>query len=283
MVLQGRQYYVILLYFIDIWVDILYNIKKGGYKVKEKIKIKVSSFVANILENDALRFGFLNKEKSNKSALLKKLIPTLVEVRKARRNEIEHILKNEYCRKDAESIYNAVNTVIDKVYFSDAELSELEEYVWLRPSKETMATFDEIETSEILITAQELSVYIRGLLNEYSRLPQYKREMLVFDKELDVFSDACLTRNILHFREKETKKRYKVFAYHYYYGYLYDQTNYCVIYDINDKKIKSIPLYKIQDIYTIKQKYKPSELLISLLQEYADNCDFEKETIVEEE
>ena len=248
-----------------------------------KIKVKISSFVANILENDALRFGFTKNDKSNKNALLNKLIPTLVEVRKARRDEIEYVLKEEYGREDTESIYNAVNTVIDKVYFSDAELNVLDEYIWIRPSKETMSTYDEIETSETHITAQELSVYIRGLLNEYSRFPQYKREMLVFDRELDVFSDACYTRNILHFREKEMNKRYKAFAFNYYYGYLYDQTNYCVIYDINEKKIKSIPLCNIQDIYVIKQKYKPSERLIELLQKYVDDCSFEEEITVGEE
>lgn len=248
----------------------------------DKIKVKVSAFVANILENDALRFGFTNNNKSNKNALLNKLIPTLVEVRKARRNEIENILKNEYCREDAESIYNAVNMVIDKVYFNDTELNYLDEYIWIRPSKETMITFDEIETSEVYITAQELSVYIRGLLNEYSRLPQYKREIFAFDKEIDIFSDACNTRNILHFRDKEVNKRYKAFAFNYYYGYLYDQTNYCVIYDIDKREIKSIPLHNIEDIYTIKQKYTPSDKLINLLRDYADNCNFEEMVKVED-
>ena len=169
------------------------------------------------------------------------------------------------------------------MYFSDAELNVLDEYVWIRPSKETISTYDEIETSEAIITAQEISVYIRGLLNEYSRFPQYKREMLVFDRELDVFSEACYTRNILHFRDKETNKRHRAFAFDYYYGYLYDQTNYCVIYDINEKKIKSIPLYNIQDIYTIKQRYKPSEKLIEVLQEYCNECNFKNEIIAGEE
>lgn len=249
----------------------------------DKIKVKISSFVANILENDALCFGFVKNNKSNKNALLNKLIPTLVEVRKARRSEIEYMLKNEYRREDAEDIYSAVNTVIDKVYFNDAELNVLDEYIWIRPSKEAKATYDEIETSETYITAQDLSVYIRGLLNEYSRFPQYKREIFVFDEELDVFSDACYTRNILHFRDKDTNKRYKAFAFSYYYGYLYDQTNYCVIYDINDKTIKSIPLHNIQDIYAIKQKFKPNEKLVALLQEYAENCNFEEDVTVEEE
>lgn len=160
--------------------------------------------------------------------------------------------------------------------------NELEEYIWIRPSIEAKHVFNEIETSETIITAQEVSVYIRGLLNEYSRLPQYKRETLVFDKELDVFSDACYTHNIIHFTQRTTHKKHKVFAFAYYYGYLYDQTNYCVIYDINENVIKSIPLCDIQDIYPIKQKYKPSKKLVDLLQEYVDNYDFEKEKIVME-
>lgn len=245
--------------------------------MSDKIKIKVSSFVANILENDALRFGLIKNGKANKNALLNKLIPTLVEVRKARRNEIENILKNEYNRDDSENIYNAVNTVIDKVYFEDEELNILDEYIWIRPSKETLTTYDEIETSETLITAQELSVYIRGLLNEYSRLPQYKREILVFDKELDIFSDACYTRHILHFKDSETGNRHKAFAFNYSYGYLYDQTNYCIIYDLNNMAIKAIPLCRIQNIYMIKQKYKPNELLIEQLQNYTATCNFDKE------
>ncbi len=249
----------------------------------DKIKVKISSFVANVLENDALCFGFMKNNKANKNALLNKLIPTLVEVRKARRNEIEYVLKNEYRRDDTENIYNAVNTVIDKVYFRDEELNVLDEYIWLRPWKEAMTIYEEIETSETVITAQEISVYIRGLLNEYSRFPQYKREVFVFDKELDVFSDACYTHDIIYFRDKETNDRYKAFAFNYYYGYLYDQTNYCVIYDIDKSKIKSIPLRNMYNIYFIKQKYKPSEKLINLLQEYADNCNFEEEISVGEE
>lgn len=249
----------------------------------DKIKIKVSSFVVNILENDALCFGFNKNGKSNKNALLNKLIPTLVEIKKIRRAKIEEILKNDYNREDSENIYNAVNIVIDEVYFNDEQLNCLEEYIWIRPSKETMVTYDEIQTSETYITAQEVSVYIRGLLNEYSRLPQYKREMLVFDKELDLFSEACFYHKIIHFKNKETGERYKAFAFNYYYGYLYDQTNYCVIYDINNKIIKSVPVNRIQDIYLLKQKYQPSERLIELLQGYCDDKNFEKEISVEED
>ena len=248
----------------------------------DKIKLKVSSFVADILENDAIRFGFIKNEKSNKNALLNKLIPVLVGVRKGRREEIEYILKNEYNRSDSENIYNAVNAVIDKVYFNDAELNHLEEYIWLRPTYNSLDAFDEIETSEVILTAQDVPTYIRGLLNEYSRLPQYKREMLTFDSELDEFSEACESGRVLHFSDRETGEKYKAFAFHYYYGYLYDQTNYCVIYNINRKVIKSVPVRRIQNIYMLNQKYKPSDALIDMLQEYADNCRFNEEVIVEE-
>ena len=250
--------------------------------MKEKIKIKVSSFLSNVLENDAYRFGFMKNGKSNKNALLNKLIPTLVEIRKLRRDEIDYILTNEYNRDDSERIYSAVNTVIDRVYFRDAELDELEEYIWIRPSKDKLDVFDEIQRSEVKITALETSAYIRGLLNEYVRLPQYKREMLVFDKELDIFDEACSTSRIIHFTDSETNEKYKAVAFSYYYGYLYNQTNYCVILDLINKKIKSIPLHKIKDAYLLKQKYNLDEKIIKLLLDYVNEYNFENEVNVED-
>lgn len=249
----------------------------------DKIKVKVSSFISVILNNDASRFGFMKNGSPNKNALLNKLIPTLVEIRKARRDEISNILRNEYNREDSERIYSAVNTVIDRVYFSDEELNILDECIWIRPSKETMPTYDEIATSETLITAQEVPVYIRGLLNEYSRFPQYKRELLTFYKELSVFADACDTRQILHFTHKGTGERCRAFAFGYKYGFASDQTNYCIIYDIKNTTIKAIPLHLIIDIYMIQQKFKPSERLKELLQTYTDDCNFDEEIYVEVE
>lgn len=249
----------------------------------EKIKLKVSSFVANILEIDALSFEFIKNGKSNKNALLNKLIPTLVEVRKERRNQIETILSDEYNRTDSEDIYNAVNTVIDRVYFNDENLGELYEYIWIRPSKDNFSVFDEIETSEILITAQELSVYIRGLLNEYCMLPFYKREALVFDRELDRFSTACYTRQILYFRSRTTHERHKVFAFDYFYGYWTNSGNYCIFYDIDEQKIMATPLCDMQDVYFIKQRFKPSEKLVERLQAYCEECDFDTVISVEGE
>lgn len=250
--------------------------------MKEKLKIKVSSFVANILENDALRFGFIKNNKSSKNALLNKLIPTLLAVRKERRSEIERILKDEFNRKDSENIYSAVNTVVDRVYFNNAELNILDEYIWLRPSKFNKSIFNEIETSEAHITAQDVSVYVRALLNEYSCLPQYKRELLVFDNEMDIFSDACSMHQITYFTDSKTDTLHKVFPFDYRYGYLYEQENYCIIFDIERNIIKALPLHRITNIYTIKGKYNPPKKLIDSLQDYTDSREYDTEIYIEE-
>lgn len=242
----------------------------------DTIKVRISNFVFIILENDAIRFGFYKNQKPNKNALLNKLIPVLVELRKTKRSKIKEVLQNEFNRTDYENIYNVVNMVIDKVYFNDEELSILDEQIWIRPTKENISTFDEIKHSETQITAQDLSVYIRGLLNEYARLPQYKREELVFDKELDIMYSATQTGQIVHFTEKSTQIKYKAFAFNCFYGFTTDQTNYIIIYDIINQEIKSIPIYEIENAYIIKQKYKPSDVLIKQLNEYNYSYEFDK-------
>ncbi len=251
--------------------------------IPDKIKVRVSSFVSDIIDNDGFNFGFIRKHGyPNKNALLNKLIPTLVEVRKYRREQINNILKNEYRREDSEYVYNCVNAVIDSVYFNDEDLSRLDDTIWIRPTKENMASFDEIEQSELKITALELSVYLRSLLNEYARLPQYKREVLLFDKEMNDFSTACESGRIFHF--KCMGESHKAFAYNYWYGFIQDQTNYLIMYDIDEQVIKAVPLNMVYDSYVVKQKFKCNNFnkLLKLLEDYTLDCKFEEEIAVED-
>lgn len=246
------------------------------------IKLYLSDFVLQILRNDALKFEFLKKEtEPNINALLNKLIPNLVYYRKLRREEIHMLLKNEFARSDSEKIYECVNTVIDRVYFSDAELECLDEIVWFRPSEKKRAIFDEIEDSETKITGQSTSVYIRGLLNEYARLPQYKRESILFDDELRDFAEACESGKIFHARVNG--KSIRMFAFHYVYEFTYDQGNYMIGYDFTNKFIGTVPLYKIRDSYTVERKYKPSEALINALQKYYENREYDETVLFEVE
>ena len=246
------------------------------------IKLSVSDFVFQILQNDAERFGFLKKEKEpNLNGLLNKLIPNLLYFRKARRNEIHRILSEDFARDDTETIYECVNTVIDKVYFLDAELQVLDEVIWFRPSTKQNAVFDEIEESETKITGQTTTEYIRGLLNEYSRFPQYKRETIAFSSELYDYAEACETSRIFH--ATVSGKSIRVFAFHYVYGFTYDQSNYLIGYDMTNKVIGAIPLCKIRDSYLVERKYKPSENLIGLLQEYYESEEYDKVKPYEED
>ena len=250
--------------------------------IASMLKLYVSDFVFRILQNDALRFEFIKKgNEPNMNALLNKLIPNLLEYRKQRREEIHHILENEFARKDAERIYEAVNTVIDKVYFSDEELECLEEIVWFRPSEKYRTVFDEIEDSETVITGQSASVYIRGLLNEYARFPQYKRESILFDGEMCDFAEACETERIFHARVNGRSIR--MFGFCYVYGYAYDQENYLIGYDLTDRVIGAIPLYKIRESYLVERKYKPSGQLIEILQQYYESREYDKVIAYEEE
>lgn len=245
------------------------------------LKLYVSDFVSKILQNDALKFGFVKKDNEpNLNALLNKLIPNLLYYRKLRREEIYHVLENEFARNDAEKIYECVNTVIDKVYFSDEELECLEEIIWFRPSEKKRAAFDEIEDSETVITGQSASVYIRGLLNEYARFPQYKRESILFDDELRDFAEGCETGRI--FYAKVNGKSIRMFAFHYVYGYTYDQENYLIGYDLTNKVIGAIPLFKIKDSYLVEKKYKPSARLIEALQQYFENEEYDEVVSYEE-
>lgn len=246
------------------------------------IKLSVSEFVLLILQNDAEKFNFLKKENEpNLNGLLNKLIPNLLYFRKLRRDEIHRILNEDFARNDTESIYECVNTIIDQVYFSDAELQSLDEIIWFRPSTKKSAVFDEIEQSETRITRQTTTEYIRGLLNEYARLPQYKRETIAFYDELSDFAESCETGRIFH--ATVNGKSIRMFAFHYIYGFTYDQSNYLIGYDMTNKVVGALPLCTVRDSYVVERKYKPSEKLISLLQNYYENEDYDKVISYEEE
>ena len=246
------------------------------------IKLNVSTFVLQIIRNDATKFEFLKTDNEpNINRFLNQLIPNLVYFRKVRREEIYDLLKNQYMRQDTEKVYECVNSVIDRVYFSDSELDSLDETIWFRPSQKKKSEFNEIEESESLITGQSVSVYIRGLLNEYSRLPQYKREMIMFDDELRDYAEASATGKIFHATVDGKKQRW--FAFHYCYEYTYDQGNYLIGYNLSNGIIEALPLYKVRDYFIVERKFKPSPALITALQKYYEDGQFGERVEYKEE
>lgn len=245
----------------------------------DKIKIRISSFVLLIIENDAQRFGFIKSDNApNKNGLLNKLIPNLLWIRKIRREKIRQVL-SEMGKEHTEEIYEAVNQVIDGVYFDNADIRTLDEEIWILPTKQAETAFDEIYESETAITALSITEYIRGLLNEYALLPQYKREEFAFYDEINMIQYACASGQILHFEFDGEK--YKFFPFQHTFGYLYDQTNYLIGYDMTRKQIRSLPIALLNGIYTIKSKFKPSDDLIDKLQCYLEEYRYDAANIVE--
>ena len=60
-------------------------------------------------------------------------------------------------------------------------------------------------------------------------------------------------------------KSIRMFAFHYVYGFTYDQSNYLIGYDMTNKVIGAITLCKIRDSYLVEMKCKPSEKLIDFV------------------
>ena len=256
------------------------NYNLNTYYIAEKTKVKVSSFVINILNNDAQAFGFIKSNNdSNINGLINKLLPTLLEIKKIERARLLEAAK-EFNGVDAEKFCNFADILFDSIYFCDAELENLETYIWIRPTENTRAVFDEIIKSELPKAAVELSVYIRRLLNRYVRFPQYKREAMVFDSEFEEFCKACITGHIIHFRYNGEIQ--SVFAYNYIYGYGYDQRNYLLGYNIENKKIFAYPLCEVSKTKVTRNLFKPSKKLIDCLLKYQENCDFQNAVAFEE-
>lgn len=245
----------------------------------DKKKIGVSLFVDLIIENDACNFGFIKKDGyPNKNGFLNKIIPNILTLRKVKREKIRRTLA-DMGRENAEEIYEAVNQIIDEVYFDNEDIHTLDTNICLLPTRETATIFDEICENETVITAQTPTECIRGLLNEYALLPQYKRETVAFSTEIDMIFDACTTGKTLHFDFKGDK--FKFFPFQHMYGFLYNQSNYLIGYDINRKQIRSFPIVLIRRLFVLKGKYHPNPNLVEKLQDYLNRYNYGEENIVD--
>ena len=238
----------------------------------EKFKIRVSDFLRQTLELDAIAFNFTKSGgEGNLNAYLNKLIPNLLKLKKERRNDIFHYAAQEFGIQEAEAVdvekvLNALNAIFEKIYFSDSELDNLSQTIWIRPSKDNVAVFDEILESETEITGLETSVYIRTLLNEYSRLPKYKKEQIAFTEECEITLQARESARVLKFRYEG--ELHRAFVFGCVYNYLEDQGNYILCYDIGLNIICRYQISEIAALHLLDKKCKPSKQLMELCHKY---------------
>ena len=260
---------------IDFTVDIVYTVYREVIKIlDEKIKVRVSDFLRQTLELDAIAFNFIKTNgEANLNLFLNKLIPNLLLLKKARREEILEYAKEQFDIAEdeadfTEKIVNGLNTIFESIYFSDSELDELTQVIWIRPSNDNRAVFDEIIESETEITGLEPSVYIRNLLNEFSRLPRYKKEQITFQEESEKTLLARDSGRELKFRYENEIHRAFVFACMY--NYLQEQGNYVLCYDIGLNIICRYQISEITALHVLDKKYKPSDIVRELCNRYAE-------------
>lgn len=258
--------------FIAFSRDILYTDDMES----EKIKLRVSRFMSLIIYDDCFSFGFTRaNEKPNVGGFVNKLIPSLLSIRKARREKIRSILANGYQRKDAESIYETVNEVIDEVYFDDDELMVIDDSLWIRPNKESKAAFDEIEDSELSITRTDMSSCLRGLLNEYVRFPKYKREQIFFKDFVETLDEAKSENNLVAITYRDRKMKCRVIMR--LYDYLAHQDNCVVVYDPSSKRISTLLLCKVNAIAIRTKTQRLSDDETKRIQKYLDDGAYAKD------
>ena len=126
---------------------------------------------------------------------------------------------------------------MDKTYFAGEEYdSDRSEEIWIRPSQNNAEIFDEIKDSETEICQLNRSDYLRGLLNEYVRLPQFRREQILFSKELNKLVDSIRNDNVCSFKYDDNK--YKAVILLHWFEPFETHNNYVFFYDINHDLIK---------------------------------------------
>ena len=240
--------------------------------VYDKLKIRISPFVGRIIENDAQAFGFVKTDgTSNKNGLLNKLLPQMERVRQEQREEANKLLQDKF--GESEDLLRIVNELLTDVVFEEEELSYLADEIWIRPSKGAATDFDEM-ISQLEVLSCDLTSYVRGLLNEYARFPQYKRQSVVFKEERDMLKEAVDKGNLISFRYDG--EYCKIFAYNYIYGYLIDQNNYIIAYDVERNLIRSLALCKVERPKSFLKRYKPTAKLLEELRCFEDSYEYDE-------
>ncbi len=251
--------------------------------IADKLRVRISNFVETILYNDTQAFGFVKaNESSNTNGFLNKLIPNLLEVRKERRELIHNNISTALEFSDdklTERMRSYMDTIIDDIYFSDSFLKELKSSIWIRPIKSTMAKFDEIIENETYITQQDTTSCIRNMLNEYAILPQFKREKIAFREELAMLEVSYREDRGLGIEYKSEKLNIVVLEV--ITGYTYDQNNYVLCLDLENKVMKSLLLHKIGRIYLTEDYFYFDKVVYDKLEDIKRKQTFASEETFE--
>ncbi|MCI2068795.1 MAG: hypothetical protein LKJ88_04390 [Bacilli bacterium] len=178
----------------------------------DKINVTISETVLSVLNNDACKYfplKYLKKGRPNINGLLNSIIPSLLDIRKERRAKIENLIERKSALGLNSELFRKMlvdlEEIFDSVYFDDEEDYKTAGQLSVRPLNENLAVFDEIAMNEARIMDTSVSSCFRSMLNEYSRLPEYKRQQIIFYKSLKNFYFAVENQRLYCFRANGIK------------------------------------------------------------------------------
>ncbi|RRD94670.1 WYL domain-containing protein [Clostridiales bacterium COT073_COT-073] len=174
--------------------------------MEEKIKIYVSAEVNQILQKDMQLFEFFKKDHSlNKNAFLNTLIINYYESYQNNNSQIFEKIKSVLQEKSncqANEIGEVAFAILKSIR-EQADNLEKEKYdqtLSLKPTKASRKIIEYIQN--FLLEQMTMSQYFRDLFASYCKLPQDKREQIIFKEQVEVIQEAIGSKRKLYLAVK---------------------------------------------------------------------------------
>ncbi|MDO4499878.1 MAG: WYL domain-containing protein [Erysipelotrichaceae bacterium] len=179
--------------------------------MEEKIKIYIPNDVYQTLLKDMELFEFYKNDHSlNKNEFLNKLIVNYHSSYAESNSKIyEHIKNNLKVLGMSDTIASSNASSITEFTTKqalDLDNKKLDVVISMKPTKFSSRTFDYVES--FLLNGSSMSGWLRNLLASYVRLPQDKREKIIFKENFDAINEALEKNKMLYFvvKNKNGKK-----------------------------------------------------------------------------
>jgi len=240
------------------------------FNAENKLRIPLSWFAAQTIDSDCLNFSI------KKTTLINTVITNYADIAdcsisirlKDYRNELSSHFKKSELKKNEEAINTILigkaNTLIDK--YAKRSPSDVNWQITLNKKVKGFLTEDP-STNEETYYGTKPGHYVRALIEEYTRLPYYQREEIIFKDILQKITDAINSHYCLKIINKKgirlLMKPYKIVTdplsmYHYIVGYIVVPPNYTSDSTslTEQTKVQSIRISRLTDVEI--QHYQPA-------------------------
>lgn len=217
----------------------------------EKIKVNISSEVAQILKKDMELFKFFKADDEiNQNLFINTLIANyynyIDDEEQKVNSEIKEILKNETNLSNAK--INDISRTISNYFLNRNNKDEIfDTALSFKPTKVSEYALNNIE---YLLNDLGLSRYFRILFSAYAKRPQYIREKIMFKDKVELLNKAIAEKRIISFSLNNKKTSLKPYKLVYSGEELF---NYLICY--NDNGIFSFRLPTLTNLIITKDKF----------------------------